>query len=109
MSYGQPPSSPPYGGSPYGGGYGGAAGPPPNNNLVWAILTTLFCCLPLGIVSIVYAAQVNGKWSAGDAAGAQASAAKARQFAIWSAVAGLVVIVLYIILVVAAGVSLSGS
>ena len=38
---------------------------PPNNagvpaeqvpsNLVWAILSTLCCCLPLGIVSIVYA------------------------------------------------------
>jgi hypothetical protein len=26
------------------------------NHLVWAILATLFCCLPLGIVSIVYAA-----------------------------------------------------
>ena len=31
------------------------------NNLVWAILTTLFCCLPLGIVSIVHAAKVDGK------------------------------------------------
>ena len=31
------------------------------NNMVWAILTTLFCCLPFGIVSIVYAAQVDGK------------------------------------------------
>ncbi|WP_010343070.1 CD225/dispanin family protein, partial [Xanthomonas sacchari] len=28
--------------------------PQVSNNLVWAILTTLFCCLPLGIVSIVY-------------------------------------------------------
>ena len=25
------------------------------NHMVWAILTTLFCCLPLGVVSIVYA------------------------------------------------------
>lgn len=30
-----------------------------------AILTTIFCCLPFGIVSIVYAAQVNGKLAAG--------------------------------------------
>lgn len=29
------------------------------NHLVWAILVTIFCCLPFGIVSIVYAAQVN--------------------------------------------------
>ena len=35
------------------------------NHLVWAILSTLFCCLPLGIVSIVFAAQVNGKLAAG--------------------------------------------
>ena len=27
----------------------------PDNNLVWAILCTLLCCLPFGIVSIVYA------------------------------------------------------
>ena len=31
------------------------------NYLVQAILTTIFCCLPFGIVAIVFAAQVNGK------------------------------------------------
>ena len=79
-------------------------GSPPPNNLVFAILSTLFCCLPLGVVSIVYAAQVNGKFAAGDVAGAQESANKARQFAIYSVVAGVVVVVLYIILIVAVGV-----
>ena len=44
----------------------------PQNYLVWAILTTLFCCLPLGIVSIVFAAQVDGKLASGDYAGAVA-------------------------------------
>ena len=48
------------------------------NNLVWAILSTLFCCLPAGIVSIVYAAQVNGKLAAGDIAGAQESRPRPR-------------------------------
>ena len=38
--------------------------------LVPAILVTVFCCLPFGIVSIVYAAQVNAKLAAGDVAGA---------------------------------------
>ena len=52
-----------------------------NNNLVWAILATLFCCLPTGIVAIVYAAQVDGKVSAGDIAGARESA---RNAATWS-------------------------
>ena len=61
-----PPYNPP--GSPMGGA---AAGPKPDNYLVWAILSTLFCCLPLGIASIVFAAQVDGKYNSGDYAGAQ--------------------------------------
>ena len=72
-----PPPPPPYGQSPLGQpprfgsdqtGVGGGA--PPPNYLVWAILTTIFCCLPFGIVSIVFAAQVNGKYAGGDYAGA---------------------------------------
>ena len=57
------------------------------NNLIWAILTTLFCCLPLGIVSIVYAAQVDGRAAAGDIAGARDSARKAGNWALASALA----------------------
>ena len=52
-------------------------GPYVPNHLVWAILSTLFCCLPLGIVSIVFAAQVDGKRAAGDLAGAQEASRKA--------------------------------
>jgi predicted secreted protein len=94
---------------PPAGGYGAppAGGQPPANNLVWGILTTLFCCLPLGVASIVFAAQVNGKWAAGDYAGAQESADKARKFAMWAAIAGIIVIVLYVILIVIVGVGAS--
>lgn len=73
------------------------------NHLVWAILSTLFCCLPLGIVSIVFAAQVNGKAAAGDIAGAREASDKAKKFAMWAAIAGVVVMVLYAIFVVALG------
>ncbi|MCF7750646.1 CD225/dispanin family protein [Bacillus subtilis subsp. subtilis] len=73
------------------------------NHLVWAILATLFCCLPGGIVSIVYAAQVNGKIAAGDLAGARDSSDKAKKWAMWSAIAGVIVAVLYIVLVMAMG------
>ena len=100
--YGQPQyGQPQYGQQPYGQ----PTGAPPQNYLVWAILSTLFCCLPLGIASIVFAAQVNGKYEAGDHAGAQESSEKAKKFAIWSAIAGLVVIGLYIlfVIVIAAG------
>ncbi|QHB73048.1 CD225/dispanin family protein [Stenotrophomonas rhizophila] len=73
------------------------------NHLVWAILATLFCCLPGGIVSIVYAAQVNGKIAAGDLAGARDSSEKAKKWAMWSAIAGVIVAVLYVVLVMAMG------
>ena len=54
------------------------------NYLVPAILTTLCCCVPAGIVAIVYAAQVNSKLAAGDVAGAQESSRLAK---IWTWVA----------------------
>ncbi|AWH54992.1 hypothetical protein C1924_18265 [Stenotrophomonas sp. ESTM1D_MKCIP4_1] len=73
------------------------------NNLVWAILSTILCCLPLGIVSIVYAAQVNGKLAAGDTAGAQESADKAKKWAMWSAIAWLILVVLYVLFFVVMG------
>lgn len=96
--YGQAPPPPPG----YGGGHGGT---PPPNHLVWAILSTLFCCLPLGIASIVFAAQVNGKYSAGDYQGAQESSRKARQFALWATIAGVIVGILYAVLIFAGVVS----
>ena len=51
------------------------------NYLLQAILTTIFCCLPFGIVSIVYAAQVNSKLAAGDLDGAMTASRNARQWA----------------------------
>ncbi len=111
-NYGAMPPPGPGGPGGYGGygGYGQPMGSPPPNHLVWAILTTLFCCLPLGVASIVFSAQVNSKWSAGDQQGALDASAKAKKFAIWSAVAGVVVAVVYvafIVIVAAAGSSSS--
>ena len=40
------------------------------NYLVQSILATLCCCLPFGIVAIVYAAQVDGKLAARNYSGA---------------------------------------
>ena len=48
------------------------------NHLVWAILVTIFCCLPFGIVSIVYAAQVNGMVGAGNIDGARQASQNAK-------------------------------
>jgi hypothetical protein len=81
-------------------------GAPPDNNLVWAIVSTVLCCLPLGIVSIVKATQVSGLWASGRYAEAQKAADDAKKFAIWGAIAGAVVIVLYIIFSVVMGASM---
>lgn len=72
----------------------------PNNNLVWAILATLFCCLPTGIAAIVYAAQVDGKWASGDHQGARVSSDKAKFWSWVSLGAGIAFFTLYMMLVV---------
>jgi hypothetical protein len=77
-----------------------AVGPP--NHLVWAILVTLFCCLPGGIVAIVYAAQVDSKFMAGDVAGAQYASDQAKLWSWISAGSILVIAVGYFLLVMAA-------
>jgi hypothetical protein len=74
------------------------AGPPPGapipNYLVQSILVTLCCCLPLGVVAIIFAAQVNSKLAAGDVAGAQEASNKARMFCWLAFGLGLVALVL---------------
>ena len=50
------------------------------NYLVQSILATVFCCLPLGIPAIVFAAQVNGKIQAGDIQGALSASKNAKLF-----------------------------
>ena len=54
-----------------------------DNNLALAIVVTVLCCLPFGIVGIVYAAQVNARAQGGDIAGAEESARKARTWSLW--------------------------
>ena len=71
------------------------------NYLVFAILATVFCCLPLGIPAIVYAAQVNGKLQAGDLAGAQLASKNAKMWCLISAGVGLAIGLLYAVLIMA--------
>ena len=79
--------------------------PKPDNYLVWAILSTLLCCLPLGVVSIVYAAKVDGLYNSGDYDGAQDASNKAKNFATWGAIASAICLVIYFLAVVVLGVA----
>lgn len=52
----------------------------PSNYFVPAILSLICCCLPFGIVSVVYASQVDSKWDSGDRDGARKAAGSAKMW-----------------------------
>lgn len=58
--------------------------------LVESILVTIFCCLPFGIVAIVYASKANSCVSVGDINGAYTAAAAAKNWVTASFIIGLV-------------------
>ncbi len=61
------------------------------NHLALAILTTLFCCLPFGIVSIVYAVQVNSALAARNYELAKINSEKAKYWGMVSLWIGLAI------------------
>lgn len=50
------------------------------NYLAQSILVTLFCCLPAGIVAIIYASGVNGKIASGNFRSAQEASSNAKMW-----------------------------
>ncbi len=68
------------------------------NHLVQSILVTIFCCVPLGIPAIIFAAQVNGKLAAGDVEGAMEASRKAKLWSNWACGVGIVTGIIYVIL-----------
>lgn len=72
----------------------------PSSNLVWGILTTIFCCVPFGIVSIVHAAKVDSLWNEGKYQEACDAAKSAGTWACVSAIIGIALAVLYVIMTI---------
>jgi hypothetical protein len=64
------------------------------NNLVLAIVASvvslLACCIPHGLISLIFALQVDKKAAAGDIAGATKSAKQARMWALISIILAIV-------------------
>lgn len=84
---------------------------PPSNYLVFAILATIFCSKIIGIVSIVFAAQVNSKWNAGDFEGAVTASKNAKLWAWISVSVGVAIVIIMGMLTtfgILAGISLGG-
>lgn len=63
----------------------------PDSSLFGAILATLFCFWPLGLIGIFWALRVRPRWKRGDEAGAKHAAAMAEKFTF--AAVGLFVII----------------
>jgi hypothetical protein len=76
-------------------------------NYLWqSIVVTVLCCLPFGVVSIIYAAKVDSLLAQGDIVGANAASQSAKKWAIagvasWGAIVGLYI--LFIIVMMAIG------
>jgi uncharacterized membrane protein len=68
--------------------------PKPDNYLVWAILSTVLCCLPTGIASIVYATKVDSAYNAGNYEEATKASKNAKMWALIGLFAGIVVMIL---------------
>lgn len=74
-----------YTGAPHAGAYGhGGAGPDIPNYLVQSILLTIFtlctCCIPIGVIPLIFSLQVNSKKQSGDFAGAAEASRKAKMW-----------------------------
>jgi hypothetical protein len=79
----------------------------PKNWLVESILVLIFCCLPFGIVGLVYSTQVNAKYDAGDFNGAKDASDNAGKWTKIGFFTGLIVVVLYILVIVVFGVGVA--
>lgn len=81
---------------------------PPPNHLLAAILATVFCFMPVGVVAIVKAAQVNDLWRQGRIEESVRASEAARTWAIAAVVAWVLVIVAGMAFGLAVSITVSG-
>ena len=72
--------------------------PRPNSYLALAIVSTILCCLPAGVVSIVYATQVNNAYDDGNYQKALNASRNARTWGIVSIVIALSGLIIYLLI-----------
>ena len=65
------------------------------DHLAMSILTTLFCCIPFGIVSIVYAVKTGMSKEFGHVEKARFYSKKAFSWSIWGIIFGIAFVMLY--------------
>lgn len=67
----------------------------PKDYMVWAILTTLFCCVPAGIYAIICSSKVDKYYRAGNTDKAFEQSKKTKRWVLISAILGFIFAVLY--------------
>ncbi len=75
----------------------------PSTHLVKSILTLLFCCLPFGIVALVFSCKVDSHWVAGRYDEAYRASNLANKWGNAALICGIVQYVFYVIYIVAVG------
>ena len=90
---------------PMGGGYGAPSAANVPDYMIWSILELLFCCVPFGIVGLVYAINANSAKQAGNMAQAMDNANKSKKFLLWGLGLWCVLVLIYIVMFVIIGVS----
>ena len=66
--------------------------------LVLSIISTLCCCIPFGIVAIVFSAKINSAVTSGNMEEANKAAKTAKIWIIVAVVAGLIVNIAYLVI-----------
>lgn len=61
----------------------------PSSYLPWALIVTILCCMPIGIVAIIYSSKVESRYASGDYIGSCKASEAARTWSIVGAVSGL--------------------
>jgi preprotein translocase subunit Sss1 len=70
---------------------------PPKTWMLESILVTLLCCMPIGIIGLIFAAQVRSKYYKGNLVGAHVASQIAQTCFIVSLICGIIGIIGYIV------------
>lgn len=70
--------------------------PMPPTYMLWAVLATICCCMPAGIVAIIFSSSVSSKYFSRDYEGARRASRNAEIWIIVSIVAGIIANALYL-------------
>lgn len=73
----------------------------PSSYLVLSILVTVLCCIPFGVVGIVYATKVDPAWNTGNYDDAWEFSRKAKLWSLWGIALCVLFYVVYIGLIIA--------